>query len=831
MSYTETEEVRRSPTPADPAGDPAMASDPSPSGIDPAGRSSSDRAPRWARLAKEALGWLLDRPVVAALLVAVAMAYAVRRAVDGYLAPLLLVGACAAVYEIARRAQVRRQQRRESELAAAVANLVEGSHVGLPTDDGLSRALERATLAIESRLGREIERWAAEAQATAEALDDERARSTIVQNEHEKSVADLEGQLREQRESLDAARDELDAWQSRSREELEAERRRHAEELERLESERAELERSAAEARAARGEIERTLETERDGWRRQREELERADAARGEEISRLRAEVEETTERCRSRIAEVEQRSEREVAEAEGRWRQERQQAEEALTARAAEDRARIESRHEEEVRALRKEHEDAEFRRGEETRALRQAAESLEERLRDAEARATALAEKYEAEVRSRDAECARLDESRTAFEERERELASERDAARAAVAELERRVGESETRIRELTRQLEEQSSLAQDTEGRLASGEAEAQQLRELLDAERESAGELRERLDAAAAEREQLEASLAQTTRELEEERATHQASRAEAEARRSEIERRSAELQNNLSSLQSEFRESAQEFRDLVGDKERLVAAVRDAETTQLRFFDNVSGKLRGPLHMAGKLANDLTLTRQEAEAVADPSSVLEDVVEKSQRICAYLRRLDRLVDQVVDLSRLESGRWKTVLCDVGIGQLVRSVVAEFEGTVREKRIEVETEIPVDLPDVVADQRLVSRTFREIFSNAVHFVDEGGEIRVAATVEPGDGKETALARLVVEDNGPGVAPKDRERIFRAFEQAGNRPRFRTLESGSGLGLTLVRRYLELQGGSARVEGEVGQGTRLVVEIPVRRVATE
>jgi signal transduction histidine kinase len=225
----------------------------------------------------------------------------------------------------------------------------------------------------------------------------------------------------------------------------------------------------------------------------------------------------------------------------------------------------------------------------------------------------------------------------------------------------------------------------------------------------------------------------------------------------------------------------------------MAEAEGAADRLREADEVKNVFLRAVSHDLRGPLAAIVGLASTLErpgtgLSEQESRDLAS-------------RISANARKLDRIVSDLLDLDRLERGMLTASLTPTDVGATVREQVAASD-VVAGRRLDLDT-APLTIPaDVVMVERIVDNLLR----NAVRHTP--GDSRIWVRVERVD--DGAL--LVVEDDGPGIAADDRERIFEAFHQAGGPAAGR----GVGVGLAVVARFAALHGGRAWVEDRPGGG---------------
>lgn len=229
---------------------------------------------------------------------------------------------------------------------------------------------------------------------------------------------------------------------------------------------------------------------------------------------------------------------------------------------------------------------------------------------------------------------------------------------------------------------------------------------------------------------------------------------------------------------------------------------RMADRLQERIEREVSFTSDVNHELRSPL---------TTL----AAALGVLESRRDELPERSQKaldlLGAEVRRFRRLVDDLLEISRLDAGLSDVNMAEVPLGDLVRRSVAAAGRPV-----------PIDFVEgaeerhVVVDKRRFERILANLLDNAQHYA--GGATRVAVALEG----ETA--RVAVEDEGPGIPPDERERIFDRFSR-GTSGRRRGLGEGTGLGLAIVSEHLRILGGRVWVEANGVRGARFVVELPL------
>jgi two-component system sensor histidine kinase KdpD len=238
------------------------------------------------------------------------------------------------------------------------------------------------------------------------------------------------------------------------------------------------------------------------------------------------------------------------------------------------------------------------------------------------------------------------------------------------------------------------------------------------------------------------------------------------------------------------------------------ERERLTAEV--VETSALRRSDDIkTAVLRSVSH---DLRSPLTAIVAAGDALSLPSLDATDRAELADAIVVESRRLARLVDQLLDLSRLQSGTAEPRADWTSLDEVVRAAVEDTGAGER-----VKLSIATDLPLIRADAGQLRRAIANLVENALRY---GGDAPVSVRARVSGGR--VLMRVV--DQGPGIPPAEHERIFAPFYRAAGAE-----GHGSGLGLAIVRGLLEANGGNVRVESLPGQGSSFVVELPLPAAA--
>src|SRR4051794_1223772 len=236
---------------------------------------------------------------------------------------------------------------------------------------------------------------------------------------------------------------------------------------------------------------------------------------------------------------------------------------------------------------------------------------------------------------------------------------------------------------------------------------------------------------------------------------------------------------------------------------------RLYERLRDFDRLKTQFFANVSHELRTPL----ALILGPVRRRLEAGGLTDEGRHDLEVVERNART------LLRHVNDLLDLSKLESGQMRAHYEGVDLSRLARFVASHFEVLAAERSVRFSVEAPDSLPAHV-DRPKIQRILLNLLSNAFKFTPEGGSIRLRLH------QEGSCAVFEVEDSGPGVPADQREAVFERFRQVEGGTSRR--QGGTGLGLSIVKEFVTLHGGAVRVGEAPGGGAAFTVEIPTEAV---
>ncbi|PYN42173.1 MAG: histidine kinase [Candidatus Rokuibacteriota bacterium] len=247
-------------------------------------------------------------------------------------------------------------------------------------------------------------------------------------------------------------------------------------------------------------------------------------------------------------------------------------------------------------------------------------------------------------------------------------------------------------------------------------------------------------------------------------------------------------------------------QNARLFRE-IADKSRQLEV---ASQHKSEFLANMSHELRTPLNAIIGFSEVLT-DRMFGELNEKQEEYLKDIYASGTHLLS-------LINDILDLSKIEAGRMELELTDFDFPTALDSALTLVRERAGRRGIRLESTIDERLGEVRADERKIRQVVLNLLSNAIKFTPEGGRIEVGAV--PKDGS----VEVSVSDTGVGIAPEDQEAVFEEFRQVG--PADKKAE-GTGLGLTLCRKFIELHGGRIHVKSQVGVGSTFTFMIPVRR----
>jgi len=246
-------------------------------------------------------------------------------------------------------------------------------------------------------------------------------------------------------------------------------------------------------------------------------------------------------------------------------------------------------------------------------------------------------------------------------------------------------------------------------------------------------------------------------------------------------------------------------QNARLFHEIADKSRQLEAASRHKS----EFLANMSHELRTPLNAVIGFS-EVLLQRMFGALTDKQDEYLKDIYASGQHLLS-------LINDILDLSKIEAGRMELAPAPFHLPSALDNAVTLVRGRADRHGIALQVDIDRQLGELLGDERKVKQVVLNLLANAVKFTPEGG--RIGLTARRRDG----AVEIAVTDTGVGIAPEDQAAIFEEFRQVGSDER---KQEGTGLGLTLAKKFVELHGGRIWVESEVGRGATFAFTLPVQ-----
>jgi signal transduction histidine kinase len=246
-------------------------------------------------------------------------------------------------------------------------------------------------------------------------------------------------------------------------------------------------------------------------------------------------------------------------------------------------------------------------------------------------------------------------------------------------------------------------------------------------------------------------------------------------------------------------------QNARLFREIAEKGKQL----EEASKHKSQFLASMSHELRTPLNAILGF-NEMILGDVYGEVPADMKEPLTDIQTSGKHLL-------RLINNVLDLAKIEAGRMELALADYSVQDTVESVRSTLRPLAAEKGLEFVATVPADIPLAYGDSGRITQCLMNLAGNSLKFTKAG---KVEISVEQGNGRLTYR----VADTGIGIPPEKIASLFTEFKQTDA-----TIASeygGTGLGLSISKKFIEMHGGRIWVESEVGSGSRFIFEVPLR-----
>ncbi len=241
--------------------------------------------------------------------------------------------------------------------------------------------------------------------------------------------------------------------------------------------------------------------------------------------------------------------------------------------------------------------------------------------------------------------------------------------------------------------------------------------------------------------------------------------------------------------------------------------QKAVLEMREIDRLKSQFLANMSHELRTPLNSI------IGFSRVILKGIDGPVSELQQ--QDLSAIYNSGQHLLGLINDLLDLSKIEAGKMELAFDEVNITELTNSVLSTMTGLIKDKPIILKRNLEPDLPTVRADPIRVRQVMINLLSNAAKFTEEG-EIVVNVAVSSEGGSQPELM-VRVSDTGSGIAPEDQEKLFQPFSQVDDSPTRKT--GGSGLGLSISRQLIQMHGGRIGLESALGKGSTFYFTLPL------
>ncbi len=238
-------------------------------------------------------------------------------------------------------------------------------------------------------------------------------------------------------------------------------------------------------------------------------------------------------------------------------------------------------------------------------------------------------------------------------------------------------------------------------------------------------------------------------------------------------------------------------------------RKQAALKIEELNATQSRWFTNIAHELRTPLTLIlGPIKNVLTSSNQLS---ANETKELEIAHKNGQQLL-------KLVNQILDISKMEIGQLSLDTKPINLSTLVRQSTAFFSSYAAFKHIELITEIEHNIYTLV-DEEKIKNILINLISNALNFTHNKGSVTISVNYD----EPSQLIYVIIKDNGDGISPEDLPNIFNRFYQAKNKGSLH--QGGSGIGLALSMEFAKLHGGKISANSILGEGSEFMLELPI------
>jgi len=271
------------------------------------------------------------------------------------------------------------------------------------------------------------------------------------------------------------------------------------------------------------------------------------------------------------------------------------------------------------------------------------------------------------------------------------------------------------------------------------------------------------------------------------------------------AQQQELQEKNEQLDAHNEELQSQTEELMTQQQELI-EKTR---EVEEANRLKSEFLANMSHELRTPLNVIIGFS-ELMLDEVPGKVNEEQRQCLSDVLSSSKHLLS-------LINEVLDLSKIESGKVELRLTNIFLTKVIESLRSTIMPMLALRKQSLDVKLEKGLPPVYTDKAKLRQVLLNLLTNAIKFTSDGGKLKFVA-VRVGD-----CCQVSVIDNGIGIKKEDQERIFEPFTQIDILPEEK--REGTGLGLAVTKQLIEMCGGKIWVESELGKGSRFTFTIPL------
>jgi signal transduction histidine kinase len=246
-------------------------------------------------------------------------------------------------------------------------------------------------------------------------------------------------------------------------------------------------------------------------------------------------------------------------------------------------------------------------------------------------------------------------------------------------------------------------------------------------------------------------------------------------------------------------------QNARLFQELAEKSRQL----EEASQHKSAFLANMSHELRTPLNAVIGFT-EVLLEKYFGDLNEKQEDYLRDVLSSGQHLLS-------LINDILDLSKVEAGRMELELGTFALEPVLEAGLVMVRERASRKGVEFHLEVAADTGRVEADERKIKQVVFNLLTNAVKFTPAGGKVTISAQ------RTERTVEVAVADTGVGIAPEEQGRVFEEFGQARSAA---GQSEGTGLGLALCKRFVDLHGGTIAVASELGRGATFTFELPVR-----